>query len=220
MNQIALSSSIPDSFSSLLPPVPLLVSTSSLVLAYLYLTSKPKPPLPPLVPYEDFFIGSTQAYKQDPVQFLTDAFAKYGPILRVNLFGRFRFIVDRVHAKDIFSDDTVFSFPTAIEKASAMDIIFPHQGNLTAREAVVNFITPYLTAYTPRVVHQFEKTLEERLGETSEIELDKIFLLIHEMVAKAMASVFVGEKLAKDHEILDTFANLTAEVGVLLIGVR
>ena len=43
-----------------------------------------------------------------------------------------------------------------------------------------------------------------------------MFPLVQRMVARASASVFVGEELAKDEELIDVFQNITTDIGSMI----
>ena len=123
--------------------------------------------LPPLVPYMDAMNGSTAAYSKAPQDFLNANFAKYGPVYRTSLMGYERYVVDKEYCKDIFADHHHFDFPEGAKRRFNLDILLGNDTVVpaaTGRTAVIKFITPSLTAYTPRIAKSFSEATSSMHG--------------------------------------------------------
>lgn len=167
--------------------------------------------LPPMVPYSDAMNGSTEAYAKAPTDFLNENFAKYGPVYRTRLMGIERYVVGKEYCKDIFTDFHHFDFAEGTKKRFNTDIILGTDrliSSSTARAAVVKFITPSLTAYTPRIAKSFGETASSMQG-----DVEHLYPVMLKMIARAMATVFVGERLGQDEDVTEIFQNVTAQVG-------
>ncbi|KAF9911881.1 hypothetical protein EC991_001785 [Linnemannia zychae] len=84
-------------------------------------------------------------------------------------------------------------------------------------------ITPNLPKYTAGIVAQLEKSLDREMAkftknENGTILIDKPITVVEEMVANAMASVFVGPQIAKNRLVLDSFITAASDFGKMLGG--
>ncbi|KAI7823344.1 cytochrome P450 [Gamsiella multidivaricata] len=92
--------------------------------------------------------------------------------------------------------------------------------NRTIHEVVRDNISPNLQLFTPRIVEQLVKNLEKELGTCPAEEggkyVEKPMKVLQEMVASAMANVFVGPEIAKSRKVIDTFITATVDFGKML----
>lgn len=76
-------------------------------------------------------------------------------------------------------------------------------------------LTPRLDQFTERVNKQLEAAAKELIGDLKPGEhkdIPHVYMLTQHMVAKASASVFVGEELAQNPDLIDSFKTMVIEV--------
>ncbi|KAI8144566.1 cytochrome P450 [Fennellomyces sp. T-0311] len=174
----------------------------------------------PTVPYRNPLTGSSAEFRRDPRAFVEEWTAKLGPVYRVHLFGRMHTIVSGRYVREVFLNES-FNFMTGINKRFDMQLMagIP-SGSIPqdeGRKFVVKYLTPHLKLFTARAVENLNIGLGEMLGDIKEPkELPHMFPLVQRMVARASASVFVGKELAKDDDLVDTFQNITTDIGSMI----
>ncbi|KAI8144574.1 cytochrome P450 [Fennellomyces sp. T-0311] len=171
----------------------------------------------PVVPYSNPLTGSSAEYRKNPKEFVEKWTQKLGPVYRVHLFGRLHTVVSGSYAREVFLNDnfsfnagTAKRFDVALMAGIAPGEVAPDR----SRKVIVKFFTPRLKYLTPRATENLSLGLNEMLGNvTKPMEVRHMFPIILRMVARASASIFVGEKLCKDPELVAVFQNITGDIG-------
>ncbi|KAI9490971.1 cytochrome P450 [Zychaea mexicana] len=174
----------------------------------------------PAVPYRIPIFGSTKEYAENPQAFAEKWTAELGEVYRVHLFGAMSTVVSGRYVREILLNPN-FNFITSVTKRFDMNALARIPAHIitgdTSRKIVVNKLTPNLKRYTPRAVESLIVGLQDIVGDLNEPkELPHVYKLVQRMVARASASVFVGEELAKNDELIDIFQNITIDIGSLL----
>ncbi|KAI8147549.1 cytochrome P450 [Fennellomyces sp. T-0311] len=171
----------------------------------------------PTVPYTHPMFGSTEEYKKDPAAFVEKWSAELGPVFRVHIFGRLQTVVSGNYVREILLNNN-FSFAegfrTRFDIRLLTNIPESQIDDKRFREVIVKSLTAQMKKYIPRAVDYLNIGLKEALGDLKEPRvLENLFSTVQHMVAKASASIFVGEHLCKDEDLVETFKNITTEVG-------
>ncbi|KAI9019971.1 cytochrome P450 [Phycomyces nitens] len=195
--------------------------TASIVLstAYSYhrYTTRPISKGCPLVPYTLPFVGSTLEYRKDPEAFCKKWHDKLGPVFRAHLFGKEVTVVGGHEVKEVFLNKH-FDFLRAVDKTFNLRLLTNGASpeNFAPdpiRKLVTKYLTPNLDIYTERVVKRFQEGVNDFLGGADSKDLPHVYPLVQHMIAKASASIFVGEKLADNPLLIDSFKNMVIDVG-------
>ncbi|KAI9312752.1 cytochrome P450 [Dichotomocladium elegans] len=171
----------------------------------------------PLVPYTWPIIGSTREYNRDPEAFLKKWGERYGHVYRVHLNGRIQTVVSGHHVREIFLN-TDFDFVTAVKKRFDIDVLADIPNDVitsdSLRRVILKF-TNHLKHFTPRAVQYLAIGQKQFLSAfpTEPVVLPHFYPLVQHMVAAATASVFAGTNLANNRAILESFKNVTVDVG-------
>ncbi|KAI9495643.1 cytochrome P450 [Zychaea mexicana] len=175
----------------------------------------------PTVPYRDPIKGSSAEYRKDPRAFVEKWTKALGPVYRVHLYGRMHTIISGRYVREIFMNNS-FDFHTGIEKRFDMktmaDISHSDVPINDTRTSVVQYLTPHLKHFTPRAVENLHLGLKDVLGtmEDGSVEIQHMYPLVQRMVARASASVFVGEKLSQDLDLIASFQDITTDLGSMI----
>ncbi|OZJ05603.1 hypothetical protein BZG36_01483 [Bifiguratus adelaidae] len=175
--------------------------------------------LPPNVPYTLPIIGNTFEYFSDPHGFLRKVQERYGFPARIFVLGQKQTIVGKNMVREVMmAGDDKLSFSMGVRETFDLLSMLqfrprPSGGKMT-HELVTKHLTPNLKNFTPRVVRMLEGVSNEKLPSTNEpMTVDDTYALLSTMVAKAGASVFVGEKLCENRKLVELFRTMTSEVG-------
>ncbi|KAI9268108.1 cytochrome P450 [Phascolomyces articulosus] len=172
----------------------------------------------PTVPYINPFNGSSAEYRKNPRAFVEKWTEKLGPVYRVHLYGRLQTVVSGRYVREIFMNNN-FDFNAGIEKRFDMKSMADIRGHeipaSDTRVSVVQYLTPHLKYFTPRAVHYLDVGLEDILGDMQgkKKDLPHLYPLVQRMVSRASASVFVGEKLCNDPNLVTSFQEITGDLG-------
>ncbi|KAF9109608.1 hypothetical protein BGX27_007409 [Mortierella sp. AM989] len=165
-------------------------------------------------------------YKDDQDAFLNRCEEEYGPVFNIRHINMSLIVVSGPQIREIFMNDDfssgdamdeltgLYSFFDSVRKSN-MDV-----DNRVIHEIVRDNISPNLPLFTPRIVEQLEKSLAKELGDCPKNEggkfVEKPILILQEMVANAMAHVFVGAEIAQSRKALDTFILAAEDFGRML----
>ncbi|KAJ8656501.1 hypothetical protein O0I10_007824 [Lichtheimia ornata] len=171
----------------------------------------------PLVPYTWPLIGSTPSFNRDPVAFVEKWSQEYGPVFRAHLQGRIQTIIAAEYVRDIFMNGD-FDFIFSVNKRFDPHLLADIDDNTFTIEMlrkVVMKLTTQLKSYTPRAVEFLDVGREEFLTNfpAGPVHLPHLYPLVQHMVGKASAAIFAGTKLASIPEVVESFKNITTEVG-------
>ncbi|KAG0227805.1 cytochrome P450 [Mortierella sp. GBAus27b] len=162
-------------------------------------------------------------YNDDQDRFMRRCEEAYGPTYNIRLLGKIYTVVSGPQVREVFMNED-FSAMDAVDELTNMRTFFDsirksnHDAdNQTIHLVVRDMVSPNLPMFTPRIVKQLEVNLEKELGSCPEGKLvEKPLAVLQEMVASAMAHVFVGAEVAKSRKVIDTFINATADFGKML----
>lgn len=165
-------------------------------------------------------------YKEDADAFLRRCEEEYGPVFNIFYMGKPYTVVSGPQIREVFMNED-FSAGDAIEELTGMQTFFRSMvksnrdpDNRVVHEIVRDNISPNLPLFTPRIVKELEKNLEKELGVCPAEEggklVEKPVLVLQEMVANAMANVFVGPELAQSRKVIDTFITVTGDFGKMI----
>ncbi|KAF9345328.1 hypothetical protein BGX26_003281 [Mortierella sp. AD094] len=165
-------------------------------------------------------------YYDDQDAFLRRCEEEYGPVFNIHLLNKPLTVVSGPQIREVFMNED-FSAGDAIDEFTGMRAFFDSVrksnkdvDNRVIHEVVRDTISPNLPLFTPRIVEQLERNLEKELGTCPKAEggkfVEKPILVLQEMVANAMANVFVGPEIAKSRKVINTFITATADFGRVL----
>ncbi|CAO3571080.1 unnamed protein product [Mortierella alpina] len=165
-------------------------------------------------------------YKEDPDAFLQRCEEEYGQVFNVYYMSKSYTVISGPQIREVFMNED-FSAIDAIEDLTGMRTFLNSMvksnrdiDSRTVHEVVRDNISPNLPLFTPRIVKELEKNLEKQLGICPAEEggklVEKPMLVLQEMVANAMANVFVGSEIAQSRKVIDTFITVAADFGALL----
>ncbi|KAF9934642.1 hypothetical protein BGZ67_003778 [Mortierella alpina] len=158
-------------------------------------------------------------YDEDPNRFLLQCEEQYGPVFNIYKFNRFYTVISDPFLREVFmSEDLSFgdgldditgihAFTASITKAKRKF------SDSAIHEMVRDIVTPNLALLTPRIVERLQTIVDRDVVFSRERKLVKNPLLFfQEMIASAMATVFMGHEIAKDPKVLETFIECTHDL--------
>ncbi|GJJ70495.1 hypothetical protein EMPS_02844 [Entomortierella parvispora] len=169
-------------------------------------------------------------YYEDQDAFIDRCQSENGDVFGIYLMNKNQIVVSGPMVREVFMNED-FSAGDSIDELTSMRSYFRSMtksnadlDNRTIHELVRDNITPYLPRYTARIVLQLEKNLDIEMAkyeatcrkEDGRILVEKPITILQEMVANAMATVFVGPEIAKDRHVIETFIHAAADFGKVL----
>ncbi|KAF9579959.1 hypothetical protein BGW38_003574, partial [Lunasporangiospora selenospora] len=185
-----------------------------------------------VIPVASFRAGETthdNEYNGDQDAFMKRCEAECGPVYRIKALNLDLTVISGSLIREVFLNDD-FSAGDSIDDMTDMRKVFDSviksnksDDNKKIHDIVRENITPNLVLFTPRIVEQFTANLDKSMknhgttdGDDSRTLVKEPLLVIQEMIAGAMASVFVGPEIAKDKDVIETFINATVDFGKAL----
>ncbi|GJJ70493.1 hypothetical protein EMPS_02842 [Entomortierella parvispora] len=169
-------------------------------------------------------------FYEDQDAFVERCQAENGNVFGVYLMNLNQIVVSGPLVREIFMNED-FNFGDSADELTSMRFFLrpmtKAQVEFDSRIVhglVRDNITPHLPQYTARIVLQLEKNLDIEMAKyrTTNKREDGTFLVekpvtvLQQMVANAMATVFVGAEIAKDRHVLETFINAATDFGKVL----
>ncbi|KAF9582646.1 hypothetical protein BGW38_010938 [Lunasporangiospora selenospora] len=172
-------------------------------------------------------------YEDDQDEFLNRCEEECGSTFRIKLLNMDFIVVSGSVNREIFLNDD-FSAPDSLDELMELRAFIRgvtksdlDDDNKKIHEMIRNTITPNLALFTPKIVEQLEASLDHRMKllgtavdgdneKSQKILIESPLLVLQQMVASAMANVFVGAEIAKNPEVIETFINATADFAKLL----
>ncbi|KAF9399990.1 hypothetical protein BGZ94_005561, partial [Podila epigama] len=162
-------------------------------------------------------------YNDDQDAFISRCEAAYGPVFNILLLNKTLTVVSGPLIREVFMNED-FSAGDAIDDFTGMQAFITsmiksnrERDSRTVHEVVRDNISPNLPLFTPRIVQQLELNLEKHLGTChNKLVEDPLTTVMQEMIANAMAHVFVGPEVAKNRKVIETFISCTADFGKVL----
>ncbi|GJJ75559.1 hypothetical protein EMPS_07917 [Entomortierella parvispora] len=180
----------------------------------------------PTVPLRPGDTTHDAEYREGPDLFLSRCEQEFGPVFNCYIQGQSVTAVSGRLVREVFLNDN-FSFSDAIDdmtgiRAFTQSVVKSNgdPDNTLAHEMIRDNISPNLPLFTPRIVDLLESILDNKLGYCEAKLVKNPLLIIQEMVASAMANVFMGPEVAKDPKVIETFSQCTYDFAKILEGTR
>ncbi|KAG0017651.1 hypothetical protein BGZ80_008069 [Entomortierella chlamydospora] len=161
-------------------------------------------------------------YFENPDAFLLRCEEEYGPVFNCYLFGRQMIIVSGPLVREVFLTEHL-NFQDVINEISGVQamtkgILKSHakKGNKGIRQLVSDNIFPNISRFASRIEENFRWALETNLGQCENKLIERPLEIIQIMVARTMASVLMGPEIAKDSDVINSFAVCTADFATVL----
>ncbi|KAF9953536.1 hypothetical protein BGZ72_005346 [Mortierella alpina] len=150
-------------------------------------------------------------YNEDPDLFLSTCEERYGPVFNLHIFNQLITIISGPLAREVFmtedlsfgdaADDTtgIHSFTASITTSKRAF------NDPAIHEMIRDIVTPNLALFTPRIVECMLSTADKEFDIGDRKLIANPFLIFQEMIATAMANVFMGSEIAKNRGVLDSF---------------
>ncbi|CAG8565208.1 793_t:CDS:10, partial [Dentiscutata heterogama] len=132
----------------------------------------------------------------------------YGEIFSLYVFGKIITIVGKETSLEVFSNHQNFNFLKAVFDTLPLGLLLgrPHSFFDKIAKVVRDELSNDLGQYTRRIQVALNKSINKFIGECKGKQL------LMQIVAIPMASIIVGEDLANDEELINSFANLTRDI--------
>ncbi|KAF9948787.1 hypothetical protein BGZ72_009359 [Mortierella alpina] len=171
------------------------------------------------IPTASFRAGETShdaEYEEDADLFM----ARFFNVYKRN---RWSTVISDPLLREVFMTED-FSFGDALDELSG---IHAFTGSITKskrgfdhpaiHEMIRDIVTPNLALFTPRIVERMQAITSRDLGHSQGRKLiENPTTIFQEMIASAMATVFMGHEVASDRKVLDTFIDCTGDLGKVL----
>ncbi|GJJ70491.1 hypothetical protein EMPS_02840 [Entomortierella parvispora] len=169
-------------------------------------------------------------FDEDQDAFVERCQTENGDVFGVYLMNQNQIVVSGPLVREIFMSEDFNAGDWVDEMTNIRSFLRPMTkaqvefDSRTIHGLVRDNITPHLPQYTARIVLQLEKNLDIEMAkyrtttnrEDGTFLVEKPVTVLQEMVANAMATVFVGAEVSKSRLVLDTFINATADFGKML----
>ncbi|KAF9288598.1 hypothetical protein BGZ68_010898 [Mortierella alpina] len=150
-------------------------------------------------------------YFEDPDLFLSTCEERYGPVFNLYFYNQFITMISGPLAREVFmtedlnfgdaANDTsgIHSFTASITKSKRAF------NDPAIHEMIRDIVTPNLALFTPRIVECMLAIADKEFAIDDGKLIANPLLIFQEMIASAMANVFMGSEIAKDRNVLDSF---------------
>ncbi|KAG0211436.1 hypothetical protein BGX28_007928 [Mortierella sp. GBA30] len=178
----------------------------------------------PTVPIRSGDSTHDPEFYEDPNLFLAKCEEQYGDVFNLYVLNQYLTIVSGAAVREIFKTESL-SFGDALDDISGIHS-FTMSITKTKRtfddpvihEIIRESIIANLPLFTPRIVDRLQVILDDRLGHSEGRKLiEDPLLVFQEMIAAAMATVFMGPEIAKSPKVLDSFIQCTYDIATLTI---
>ncbi|KAF9571172.1 hypothetical protein EC968_000975 [Mortierella alpina] len=162
-------------------------------------------------------------YYEDQSLFIARCEEQYGPVFNLQILNQFLTVISGPLAREVFMNEN-FSFGDALDDISGihaltMSITTTKRrfDNPLIHEIIRDTISPNLPLFTPRIVERLVSVFDSDLGYGEHKLIKNPLPVFHDMIARAMATVFMGHKIAKNSKVIDSFTQATTKYGVFNI---
>ncbi|KAF9963475.1 hypothetical protein BGZ70_007394 [Mortierella alpina] len=152
-----------------------------------------------------------EEYYEDPDLFLSTCEELYGPVFNLLIHNQSMTIISGPIAREVFMTEDL-SFGDALDDTSG---IHSFTASITRskrafndpaiHEMIRDIVTPNLALFTPRIVECMQTIGRRDFGVCDRKLVPDPLLVFREMIAAAMANVFMGPELAQDRRVIDAF---------------
>ncbi|KAF9104521.1 hypothetical protein BGX29_001764 [Mortierella sp. GBA35] len=161
-------------------------------------------------------------FDDDPDLFLARCVEEHGPVFNVKVLNQNLTVISGNMVREVFMNEA-FSFGDAIEDLTGVGTMMKSMiksnrddDSRVIHEIVRDNISPNLPLFTPRIVYQLTSILDRDLGYCEGRLIEKPINILQDMVASAMANVFMGPEIAKSRKVLDTFIQSTYDFATVI----
>ncbi|KAK3831899.1 MAG: cytochrome P450 [Linnemannia gamsii] len=161
-------------------------------------------------------------FTDDPDEFLARAVEDHGSVFIVKVLNQSLIAISGPMVREVFMNES-FSFGDAMDHLTGvqsfmMSVIKSNKDpdSRVIHEIVRDNISPNLPLFTPRIVEQLERVIDEQLGYCEGKLVEKPIKIVQDMIAYAMANVFMGPDVAQHRVVIDTFIQVTYDFGVVI----
>ncbi|KAF9916575.1 hypothetical protein FBU30_001271 [Linnemannia zychae] len=166
-------------------------------------------------------------YNEDQDKFMARCQAQYGDIFNVYLMNNRMTVISDPFLREIYMNEN-FNVMDALDELTGMRAFLlsmsksNHEADSPEVHGIVrDNITPNLPKYTAGIVTRLEESLNKEMAKYNRskdgtVIVEKPISVVEEMVANAMANVFVGPQISKDRQVLDTFVTAAVDFGKML----
>ncbi|KAF9934633.1 hypothetical protein BGZ67_003769 [Mortierella alpina] len=150
-------------------------------------------------------------YFEDPDLFLSTCEKRYGPVFNLYFYNQFITLISGPLAREVFMTDDL-NFGDALDDTSGMHSFTASItksrrafNDPAIHEMIRDIVTPNIALFTPRIVECMQTIADK------EFDIDDRKLvadpqhIFQDMIASAMADVFMGPEIAKNRNVLDAF---------------
>ncbi|KAF9191908.1 hypothetical protein BGZ50_009028 [Haplosporangium sp. Z 11] len=161
-------------------------------------------------------------YKEDTDKFLAQCEEEYGPVFNLHIFNQHLTAVSGSYAREVLMNDDM-SFSDAIDDLTGMRSFIDSaiksnkdKDSRVSHEVIRDSITPNLPLFTPRIVELLQSILQEKVGHCDDKLIEHPMEIVQDMIASAMANVFMGPEIGKQREVVDAFIQCTYDFGKVI----
>ncbi|KAF9571169.1 hypothetical protein EC968_000972 [Mortierella alpina] len=161
-------------------------------------------------------------YEDDPDLFLSRCEKEYGPVFNLYILNQHLTVISGPMVREVFMNEE-FSFGDAIDDLTGLRSFTTsivksnrHPDSPVPHEIIRDTISPNLPLFTPRIVEQLISTIDNSLGYCDHKLVENPLLVFQDMIASAMATVFMGPEAARNRKVIDTFIQCTYDFGKVL----
>ncbi|KAF9961118.1 hypothetical protein BGZ72_004882 [Mortierella alpina] len=161
-------------------------------------------------------------HKDDPDLFLARCEEEYGPVFNLHILNQNLTVVSGPMVREVFMNED-FNFGDAIHDVTGLRSFITsiiksnrHPDSPVQHEIIRDAISPNLPLFTPRIVEQLVSFIDNSLGHCDHKLVENPLLIFQDMIASAMATVFMGPEVAKNRKVIDTFIQCTYDFGKVL----
>ncbi|CAO3565003.1 unnamed protein product [Mortierella alpina] len=178
------------------------------------------------IPTVSFRLGETShdaEYDEDPDSFMARCQEQYGPVFHMHRRNRWSTVISDPLVREVFMTEDM-SFGDAVDELTGIhaftsSVIKSKRGfdHPTIHKIIREIVTPNLALFTPRIVERMQVITDRDLGHSEGRKLiENPLLIFQEMIASAMATVFMGHEIARERKVLDTFIECTGDLAGLI----
>ncbi|KAF8926626.1 hypothetical protein BGZ47_002618, partial [Haplosporangium gracile] len=199
--------------------LPLGIGLASAALLTFKMTSNPYDKSIPNVPIRKGDSSHDKELDENQDGFLIRCEEEYGPVFNIKALNQNLTAISGPMVREVFMNED-FSFGDAVDSLTGvrtflMSVLKSHKhvDSRITHDLVRDNISPNLPLFTPRIVEQLERVVNEQLGYCEGKVVEKPIKIVQDMIAYAMANVFMGPEVAKERSVIDTFIQVTYDFG-------
>ncbi|KAG0004140.1 hypothetical protein BGZ80_004325 [Entomortierella chlamydospora] len=154
-------------------------------------------------------------YDEDNDLFLARCEEEYGLVFNCSMKNQYLTVISGSLVREIFMTEEL-NFMDAVDEINGFrtfetSVLKSKHGpdSREIHEIVRDDITPFLPMFIPRIMEQLTTIVDDQLGHCENKLIEKPLGIFQDMVAGAMANVFMGPKIAKDPKVIDSFIQCT-----------